>query len=134
MEPLSIRRAELRPPGREEARRGREENGMRSTQRMVIPLIAAVAGLASAATAMAPAASASVAAGTAGAGSCGVAATIPVGAGPIGVATDPRTNTIYVTNGPADTVSAISGNTNTVTATIPVGAGPIAVAANRKTN
>jgi len=89
---------------------------MRFTQRTVILITVAIAGLASAATTMATAASASVAASTADAASCGVTATIPVGAGPIGVATDPKTNTIYVTNGPADTVSVINGNTNTVTA------------------
>jgi YVTN family beta-propeller protein len=47
---------------------------------------------------------------------------------------DPMTNTIYVTNGPADTVAVINGNKNTVTATIPVGFEPRGAAADRITN
>ncbi len=63
-----------------------------------------------------------------------VTATIPVGGVPFGVAVDPKTNTIYVTNHFSDTVSVISGRTNTVTATIPVGGDPNGVAVDRKTN
>ena len=38
-----------------------------------------------------------------------------VGAIPVGVAVNPNTNTIYVTNRADDTVSVIDGKTNTVT-------------------
>ena len=63
-----------------------------------------------------------------------VTATIPVGSGPFGVAADPKTGTIYVTNAFDNTVSVISGRTNTVTATIPVGSAPVGVAADPKTH
>jgi len=55
-----------------------------------------------------------------------VTATIAVGARPAGVATDPKTDTIYVTNIFSGTVSVISGRTNTVVATIAVGNSPLA--------
>jgi len=63
-----------------------------------------------------------------------VTATIPVGDTPIGVAVNPATNTVFVTNGGSNTVSVISGPAYTVTATIPVGSGPIGVAVNPLTN
>jgi len=47
-----------------------------------------------------------------------VTATISVGSGPTGVAVNSSTNTIYVTNTNASTVSVINGSSNTVTATI----------------
>ena len=62
-----------------------------------------------------------------------VTATIPVGSGPFGVAANPKTGTIYVTNFD-NTVSVINGRTNTVTATIPVGNAPVGVAADPKTH
>ncbi len=40
---------------------------------------------------------------------CRVTGTIRVGTGPLGVAVDPRTDTIYVTNGNDNTVSVING-------------------------
>src|SRR5258708_30573647 len=50
-----------------------------------------------------------------------VTATIRVGRFPVGVAVNPRTDTIYVANANSGTVSVISGRTNTVAATVPVG-------------
>ncbi len=44
-----------------------------------------------------------------------------VGRSPFGVAADPLTDTIYVTNAGSETVSVISGRTNTVVATVRVG-------------
>ena len=46
---------------------------------------------------------------------------------------DPKTKAIYVANGFDDTVSVISGQTNTVTATVPVGSAPEGVTADPKT-
>ena len=63
-----------------------------------------------------------------------VTATIPVGSGPVGVAADAKTKAVYVANLLGNTVSVISGRTNTVTATIPVGTHPAGVAADPKTN
>jgi YVTN family beta-propeller protein len=64
-----------------------------------------------------------------------VTATIRVGRVPAGVAVNPRTNTIYVTNANSGTVSVISGRTNTVTATIRLGGKfPVGVAANPRTD
>ena len=60
--------------------------------------------------------------------------TIPVGSSPFGVAVDPTINTIYVTNSGDDTISVISGATNTVSTTISVGSIPFGVAANPTTN
>jgi YVTN family beta-propeller protein len=62
-----------------------------------------------------------------------VTATVPVGSGPLWIAANPRTNTIYVTH-PGGTVAVISGRTNTVTATVPVGRFPDKVAVNPRTN
>jgi YVTN family beta-propeller protein len=58
-------------------------------------------------------------------------ATIPVGAGPVGVAVSPGGTRVYVANNASTTVSVISTATNTVIATIPVGAFPIRVAVGR---
>jgi DNA-binding beta-propeller fold protein YncE len=66
-----------------------------------------------------------------------VVATIPVGFEPQGVATNPQTNTIYVTNTNGDfsgTLSVISGQTNTVTGMVSVGPVPVGVATNPMTN
>ena len=62
-----------------------------------------------------------------------VTAAIPVGNGPVGVAVNPPTGAVYVTNIKNGTVSVISSRTNTVTATIPVGNGPVGVAVNPPT-
>ncbi|MET3987943.1 IPT/TIG domain-containing protein [Streptomyces sp. PvR034] len=58
-----------------------------------------------------------------------VAATIPVGRFPEGVAESPDTSRVYVANDGDNTVSVIDTTTNTVTATVPVGQvpGPLAV-------
>ncbi|WP_167470689.1 YncE family protein [Mycobacterium innocens] len=50
-----------------------------------------------------------------------VTTTVNAGKYPNGVAVDPGTHTVYVTNSLNDTVSVIDGSTHTVTATIPVG-------------
>ncbi len=63
-----------------------------------------------------------------------VTATIPVGRLPFGVTAGPKTNTAYVANSDSNTVSVISGRTNTVTTTIPVGNFLQGVAADTKTN
>jgi YVTN family beta-propeller protein len=63
-----------------------------------------------------------------------VTATIPVGQAPDQAAVNPRTDTIYLTNFQDNTVSVISGRTDTVTATIPVGTSPIGVAADPRTS
>ena len=59
-----------------------------------------------------------------------VTATIPVGAGPLGVAVSPDGSKVYITNDNDNpgTVSVIDTATNTVTATIPVGVAPVGVA------
>ncbi|MFJ5776241.1 NHL repeat-containing protein [Streptomyces sp. NPDC093094] len=56
-----------------------------------------------------------------------VVATIPVGAGPVGVAVDVH-NHVFVTNSGSNTVSLIDSSTNTVSATIGVGFRPESVA------
>ena len=63
-----------------------------------------------------------------------VIATIAVGQQPIYVATDPKTNRIYVSNQAAGTVSVIDGATNRVLATVRVGRYPNGIAVNSKTN
>ena len=50
-------------------------------------------------------------------------ATVPVGAGPYGVAVPPDGDRVYISNPGSDTVSVLDTVTNTVTATIPVNAG-----------
>src|SRR5215470_10591626 len=67
------------------------------------------------------------------AGIC-VKSTVAVGRGPFGAAVNPRTNTIYVTNSHAGTVSVINGATNTVVATIPVGNNPLGAGVDPATN
>ena len=48
-----------------------------------------------------------------------VTGTVPVGNSPSGVAVDPSTHTVYVTNSHDNTVTVIDGTTHTVTATVP---------------
>jgi len=55
---------------------------------------------------------------------------IPVGSSPRGIAAEPLTQEVYVTNQGDDSVSVIDTRTDTVTATIPVGASPERVAIN----
>ena len=47
-----------------------------------------------------------------------IVATIPVGSDPVGVAVDPNTHTVYVTDSGDDSVTVIDGATDSVTATI----------------
>jgi YVTN family beta-propeller protein len=61
-----------------------------------------------------------------------VTATVPAGKLPYGVAVDPGTHTVYVTND--DGVSVIDASTRTVTATVPVGKGPEGVAVDPGTH
>jgi serine/threonine-protein kinase len=64
-----------------------------------------------------------------------VTATIPVGNSPLGVAVDPGTHAVYVTNAVANgTVSVIDPAVHTVTATIPVGKFPLSVAVDPATH
>ncbi len=58
--------------------------------------------------------------------------TISVGGFPEEVAANPKTKTIYVANDAGNTVSVISGLTNTVTATIPVGTAPTGIAGDQR--
>ena len=55
-----------------------------------------------------------------------VAATVPVGLFPLGVAVHPSGRLVYVADNISNTVSVISTLLNTVIATIPVGDDPIA--------
>lgn len=57
-----------------------------------------------------------------------IVATIPVGAGPIGICVSPDNRKVFVTNTNSNSVSVISTITNQVVATIPVGTGPQGVA------
>jgi YVTN family beta-propeller protein len=57
-----------------------------------------------------------------------VTGTIPVGSSPVGVAVDPATDTIYVTNYDGGTLSVINGSLGIVTATVTVGQNPLGVA------
>jgi YVTN family beta-propeller protein len=95
---------------------------MRFTQRRVILIGMAMAGLAPAGivVAAAPSASAGAVAAHAGSHCPRVTATITVGRFPGGVAVNPATGTVYVANR-GGTVSVINGHTNTVVATIAVG-------------
>ena len=105
---------------------------MRLTQRAMIPVTVAVAGLALVpATRCAAAPSAQTTDRLAS--NCMITATIAVGS-PNGVAVNPNTDIIYVASGYGESVSVISGRTNKVTATIPVGNGPVGVVVNPKTN
>jgi len=87
-----------------------------------------------------PTASSRSAAPSTGPGPYRVTATVPVGKSPKGVAVDPGTHTVYVTDfttTPASTpgtVSVIDGSTRTVTATVPVGKFPDEVAVDPGTH
>src|SRR5690348_8348243 len=109
---------------------------MRFTQRCLVVITVAIAGLAATAATTAAAPSEYPVRGTVQAvkGCVKVTATIRVGHGPDTVAANPKTNTIYVANFSGGTVSVISGRTNTVTATIPVGGGADGIETNPKTN
>jgi YVTN family beta-propeller protein len=63
-----------------------------------------------------------------------VIATVPVGVGAVGIAANPTTNRVYVTNGTDGTLSVIDGATNTVVATFSVDTEPVGVAVNPATN
>jgi YVTN family beta-propeller protein len=63
-----------------------------------------------------------------------VVATDTVGTYPAGIAVNPATNTIYITNHDSNTVSVINGANNTVIAAIPVGNHPMAIGVNPVTN
>ncbi|MGO9508776.1 MAG: YncE family protein [Mycobacterium sp.] len=63
-----------------------------------------------------------------------VTATVPVGRSPSGVAVDPGTRTVYVTNMIDGTMSVIDGSTRAVTATVPVGKIPVGVAVDPGTH
>jgi YVTN family beta-propeller protein len=63
-----------------------------------------------------------------------VIGTIPVGTEPVGLAANPNTNRVYVTNYGSDNVFVIDGQTDTVVATIPVGVRPhVGVGISRST-
>src|SRR5262249_59698882 len=96
---------------------------MRFTYRAACLTTLAITGLARVATAAAVSASSLSGMAQRGKG-CTVTATIPVGEIPTRVAVNPKANTIYVTNLASNTVSVLSGRTNTVTATIPQGIHP----------
>ncbi|MFZ0832605.1 MAG: YncE family protein, partial [Mycobacterium sp.] len=72
--------------------------------------------------------------GPTGQGPYGVTATVPSGKSPNGVAVDPSTHTVYVTNRDDNTVSVIDGATRAVTATVPVGKDPFRVAVDPGTH
>src|SRR5215510_4624393 len=114
--------------------RARRQDIMRPNWRAVCLITVAITSLALMGTVTA--ASASSGGGTAhpAKGCISVTATVHVGGDPDGVAADPKTNTVYVTNISGNTVSVISGRTNTVTATIRLGNFPFAVAVDPKTN
>jgi YVTN family beta-propeller protein len=60
---------------------------------------------------------------------------IPVGKTPVGIAVDPNTNRIYVSNSNNNTVSVIDGATNRVIGDpIPVGEGPRGIAVDPNTH
>ncbi|MFZ0905602.1 MAG: YncE family protein, partial [Mycobacterium sp.] len=63
-----------------------------------------------------------------------VTATVPVGKDPFGVAVDPGTHTVYVTNGKDNTVSVIDASTRAVTVTVAVGKRPWGVAVDPGTH
>ena len=69
-----------------------------------------------------------------GSGPYRVSATVPVGKNPGGVAVDPGTHTVYVTNSEDNTVSVMDASTRTVTATVPVGKSPQGVAVDPDTH
>jgi YVTN family beta-propeller protein len=57
-----------------------------------------------------------------------IAATVPVGTDPFGVAYDNATGDVFVTNTGSDNVSVLSGNLSSPVVSIPVGSGPLGVA------
>ncbi len=63
-----------------------------------------------------------------------VTTTLNVGQFPEGVAVDPATDTVYVTNSGDDTMSVIDGANNTVTSTVTVGSDPYGVAVDESTD
>ena len=63
-----------------------------------------------------------------------VIATVPVGKTPLGMAVNPATGKVYVTNQGSNTVSVIDEGDQHGTATITVGSEPMAVAINQLTN
>src|SRR6185437_15803521 len=63
-----------------------------------------------------------------------ITTTILVGNSPFGVAVNPSTNTVYVSNSGSNSVSMIDGVTNSVTSLIPVGSNPVGVAVNPSIN
>jgi YVTN family beta-propeller protein len=107
---------------------------MRFAQRTAIVVATALSGLA--VTAAAGAAPGHSARGMAAAatGCLKVKARIPVGNAPDGVAVDPATNTIYVTNQDGSSVSVLNGKTGTVTATVGVGSSPEGIAVDPATH
>jgi YVTN family beta-propeller protein len=60
--------------------------------------------------------------------------TVNVGETPDGIAINPVTNKIYVSNGYTNTISVIDGKTNSVVKNIPVGTAPMRLAVNPTTN
>ena len=67
--------------------------------------------------------------------------TISLGDGPIGVAVNPATNTVYAAtvstvapNSGSGALAVINGTTNTLVATVPIGDLPVGVAVNAATN
>jgi len=108
---------------------------MKCARCALILSVAALAGLVPATTTAAVAASAQPAGNTTRLiAACRVAATIPVGSAPAGIAVDWKTNRIYVANRGDGTVSVINGQTNAVVATIPVGLRPGGVTVNWRIN
>ena len=61
-------------------------------------------------------------------------ATVSVGEGPVGIAVNPNTNMIYITNFHGNTTSIIEGKTNGIVKSIAVGKRPIGIAVNPNTN
>lgn len=105
---------------------------MRLTQRAVIVVSLAFAGLVPATATMAATAPAGAGLAYVGNHCLQVTATIPVGTAPFGVAVNPKTGTIYLANTGDDTVSVINGRTSTVAATVPDGGAPADIAVNLK--
>ena len=105
---------------------------MRFFRHGTILLSVAMAGLATTAVAAAPPAAGQAV--TRVAGPCiKVTATVPLAKASGGIAVNPKTNTVYATNG-GHQVIVISGRTNTVTATIPVAQFPESIVVDPKTN
>ena len=59
---------------------------------------------------------------------------LPLGSGPWGIAVNPVTNRVYVSNPGANTVSVIDGATNAVVDSVAVGQSPMGIAVNPDTN